>query len=193
MADTVAPGTYTVQVTASNNDATPQSGTCSFTVTVSEIKPIGEVQGSVAGNGFRHRSPFAPASGNGGGQTVFIKGVVYEKTLARTSAGANQHGIFIQNTAAQADGGNNRVTVGFRPEDTELVGEGEHGMPITVDLVEELGSDAYIYGTVALEGQNERFVVRTDPRKAPGLNDTVFVRPRADSHHAFHSQNGLRI
>ena len=102
----VAPGTYTVQVTASNGDATPQTATCSFTVTVTEITSIGEVQGAVgaADNGLVHRSPFAPPTGNGSGQTVFVKGVVYEKTLARTSAGANQFGIFIQNTAADADG-----------------------------------------------------------------------------------------
>jgi uncharacterized protein len=101
-----APGTYTVQVTASNNDATPQQGTCSFTVSVTEIKTIGEIQGSVgpASAGLLHRSPFAPPSGNGAGQTVVIKGVVYEKTLARTATGANQYGFFIQNTAAQADG-----------------------------------------------------------------------------------------
>ena len=37
-------------------------------------------------------------------QIVFIKGVIYEKTLARTAAGLNQYGFFIQNTAAQADG-----------------------------------------------------------------------------------------
>ncbi len=106
VANTVAPGTYTVQVTASNNDVTPQTGSCSFTVTVTEIKTIGEVQGAVgaADNGLVHRSPFAPPTGNGSGQTVFVKGVVYEKTLARTAAGANQFGIFIQNTAAEADG-----------------------------------------------------------------------------------------
>ena len=104
VADTVAPGTYTVQVTAANNDAAPQSASCSFTVTVTEIKTIGSVQGSVAGNGLTHRSPFAPASGNGNGATVFVKGVIYERTLARTAAGLNQYGFFIQNTAAQSDG-----------------------------------------------------------------------------------------
>jgi predicted extracellular nuclease len=95
-----------VQVTASNDDASPQSDDCSFTVTVTEIKTIGEVQGSVgpADAGPFHRSPFAPPTGNSGGQIVVIKGVVYQKTLSRTSAGANQYGFFIQNTAAQADG-----------------------------------------------------------------------------------------
>jgi predicted extracellular nuclease len=104
VASNVAPGTYTVEITAQNSDSTPQTGTCSFTVSVAEITPIGVVQGSVVSGGLTHRSPFAPPTGNSNGQTVFVKGVVYEKTLARTSAGANQFGIFIQNTAAQADG-----------------------------------------------------------------------------------------
>ena len=76
VAATVAPGTYTVQLTASNSDSTPQTGTCSFTVTVTEIKTIGSVQGSVTGGGLTHRSPFAPPTGNGAGTTVFIKGDV---------------------------------------------------------------------------------------------------------------------
>src|SRR5687767_307129 len=89
-----------------------------------------------------------------------------------------------QFAAANADGGNGRVTVGFRPEDTELVGSNDGGIPITVDLVEELGSDAYVHGIVALEGQDERFVVRADPRNTPRLTEIVNVRPRPNSHHA---------
>ena len=71
-----------------------------------EIKPIGEIQGSVgpADAGLLHRSPFAPPTGNGAGQAVVIQGVIYQKTLSRTNTGANQYGFFIQNTAAQADG-----------------------------------------------------------------------------------------
>ena len=105
VADTVAPGTYTVQVTAANNDAAPQSASCSFTVTVTEIKTIGSVQGSVAGNGLTHRSPFAPASGNGErGQPSSSRGSSTRATLARTAAGLHEYGFFIQNTAAQSDG-----------------------------------------------------------------------------------------
>jgi multiple sugar transport system ATP-binding protein len=95
--------------------------------------------------------------------------------------------------AAGSDGGDRQVQVGFRPEDTDLVGPEDGGMPIHVDLVEELGSDAYVYGTVALEGQDERFVVRADPRRAPRLGDTVYVKPRAGHHHAFHAVNGRRL
>jgi multiple sugar transport system ATP-binding protein len=126
------------------------------------------------------------------------------KTVPLTEEGARFVDMVLpltreQVAAARAEGGDGKVTVGFRPEDTELVGTADglskeqSGMPITVELVEELGSDAFIYGTVAMEGENERFVVRTDPRRAPQLGQIVNVRPRADSHHAFHAVTGERI
>jgi multiple sugar transport system ATP-binding protein len=50
--------------------------------------------------------------------------------------------------AARADG-TGHVTVGFRPEDSELVGPADGGMPVRVDLVEELGSDTVVYASTA--------------------------------------------
>jgi multiple sugar transport system ATP-binding protein len=97
-----------------------------------------------------------------------------------------------QVAAARADG-TEHVQVGFRPEDTDLVGPDDAGMPIHVDLVEELGSDAYVYGTVALEGQDERFVVRVESRHTPNLGDIVYVKPRVGAHHAFHAVSGERL
>jgi multiple sugar transport system ATP-binding protein len=125
------------------------------------------------------------------------------KTVPLTDEGGKFENMTLPLTreqiAAAREGGDGKVTVGFRPEDTDLVGEGgglskeAQGMPIKVELVEELGSDAFVYGHVALEGQDERFVVRTDPRKAPELGSTVYVRPRPDHHHAFHATTGLRL
>ncbi|HEX6500704.1 MAG TPA: sn-glycerol-3-phosphate ABC transporter ATP-binding protein UgpC [Micromonosporaceae bacterium] len=95
--------------------------------------------------------------------------------------------------AARGNGGNGTVTIGFRPEDCDLVGESEGGMPVTVELVEELGSDAYVYGTADLDGTSERFVVRTDGRNTPKMGDVVYVKPRTGHHHAFHAVSGERI
>ena len=69
------------------------------------IRTIGEVQGAVAdtADGNTHRSTFAPPSGNGAGQTVTVRGVIFEKTITRTSAGAIQRGFFIQNLPGYAD------------------------------------------------------------------------------------------
>ncbi|MDG4768320.1 sn-glycerol-3-phosphate ABC transporter ATP-binding protein UgpC [Solwaraspora sp. WMMD406] len=98
-----------------------------------------------------------------------------------------------QISAAQAGSGDNRVTVGFRPEDCDLVSATEGGMPMLVELVEDLGSDANVYGYATLDGTSERFVVRTDRRHMPRMNDTVFVRPRPGQHHVFHATDGHRL
>ena len=101
-----ATGTFTVTISATNDDATPQAGSCTLTVSVLPILSIGTVQGSVvdASNGLTHRSSFAPASGNGSGQTVAVRGVIVEKTLARTSSGGLQRGFFLQEASAATDG-----------------------------------------------------------------------------------------
>jgi predicted extracellular nuclease len=101
---TDTPGTYRLSLTASNDDATPQTGACSLTVTILDVLHIGEVQGAVGDtdNGLTHRSPFAPVSGPT--QTVAVRGVIAQLTLARTAAGASNYGFFLQETATATDG-----------------------------------------------------------------------------------------
>ena len=99
-------GTYSVQIRGTNSDVTPQTGDCFLSVTVAAVLPIGTVQGAVsdAQDGLLHRSPFAPASGNGAGTTdVFVRGVVTQKFLLRTSSGGNSFGLFLQNTLTTDD------------------------------------------------------------------------------------------
>jgi multiple sugar transport system ATP-binding protein len=89
-----------------------------------------------------------------------------------------------------AAGGAGKVTIGLRPEDLDL---GADGLPLHVDLVEELGSDAYVYGTAHVDGREARFVVRTDGRTPPRLGDTVHARTREGHVHAFHAETGERL
>jgi multiple sugar transport system ATP-binding protein len=135
-------------------------------------------------------------------KNVFVAGFIGSpamniKTVPLTESGGKFAEMVLPLTREQVEAattdGTKHVLVGFRPEDTDLVGPNDGGMPIHVDLVEELGSDAYVYGTVALEGQDERFVVRTDPRQSPHLGDIVYVKPRVGSHHAFHAATGERL
>ena len=95
--------------------------------------------------------------------------------------------------AREGEGGNGAISIGFRPEDSELVGEGTGGVPILVDLVEELGSDAYVYGHADFDGTEERFVVRTDGRSVPEMGETVYIKPKVGHHHVFHAVTGERI
>jgi multiple sugar transport system ATP-binding protein len=134
---------------------------------------------------------------------VFVAGFIGSpamniKTVPLTEQGAAFGQIIMplsreQVQAAQSNGGNGRVTIGFRPDDCELVGAHDGGIPVVVELVEDLGADANIYGHAALDGGAERFTVRTDRRHMPTMGDTVFVRPRVDAHHVFHAVTGQRL
>ena len=96
---TVPTGTYAVTITATNDAGSPQVAVCTLEVAVQGIRPIGEVQGRVTDttDGATFRSPLA-------GQQVVVQGVVTQETLARSSSGNLQNGLFLQNTPAAADG-----------------------------------------------------------------------------------------
>ena len=100
------------------------------------------------------------------------------------------------------DGG--KVTIGFRPESLEVVSaEDEHSIPVRLSFVEELGSDAYIYGElVGAEDSEEKLgsgedssqiIVRVPPRTAPEPGETVYVRIKPGEEHIFSSSTGERL
>jgi multiple sugar transport system ATP-binding protein len=85
--------------------------------------------------------------------------------------------------------GGEEITVGFRPESVELVDES--GIEVRVDRVEEVGSDAFVHGELADDGNS--IVARVDPRDAPVSGDTLRVRIRPDELHVFSAGSGLRL
>jgi len=122
------------------------------------------------------------------------------RTVRLTDIGADFGSLQVpltreQISAARSDGGNDRVTIGFRPEHCQLVSANEGGFPMVVELVEELGSDAYVHGSALLQGTDERdtIVVRTDGREVPRMGETVYVRPRQGAQHVFHAATGNRL
>ncbi|AUZ86615.1 ABC transporter ATP-binding protein [Arthrobacter sp. TmT3-37] len=86
----------------------------------------------------------------------------------------------------------NTVTLGVRPEDLVLSSTGE-GLQVEVDVVEELGADAYIYGHTTLDGKDHDMVVRVDGRRPPMKGDSVYVRPEQGHVHLFDTTSGLRL
>jgi uncharacterized protein len=100
----LAAGSYVVTVMGTNDDApTRQANSCSFTITVSEITPIGEIQGAVSDtdNALAHRSPLIPPLGPN--PVAFTQGVVTQKLVSLSSAGVTQFAIFIQSTDSTDD------------------------------------------------------------------------------------------
>ena len=75
---------------------------------------------------------------------------------------------------AKAEGG--RVLLGVRPEDLVVA---DDGVEITVDLVEALGADTYVYGTLQTPAGPVTLVARTQPSVRPALGSTIHVRPES--------------
>ena len=74
----------------------------------------------------------------------------------------------------------------------DLVGDGQ-GLQTTVNLVEELGADAYVYGTADVNGQALDVIARVDGRKPPEKGETVNFAPKPGHLHLFSTTTGERL
>ena len=85
------------------------------------------------------------------------------------------------------------VSIGVRPEDVHLqLGEGE-GLNATVDLVEELGADGYIYAHAEQLGRRVEVVARVLNSAYPDVGDTVFVTAQSGRAHVFDPETEQRL
>jgi multiple sugar transport system ATP-binding protein len=82
------------------------------------------------------------------------------------------------------------VTLGIRPEHLEIA---EDGLAVDVDVVEELGSDAYLYGNATVGGIRQEIVARSDWRTPPQKGDRLHLRFDTNQVHVFKTSDGLRI
>jgi multiple sugar transport system ATP-binding protein len=137
---------------------------------------------------------------------VFVAGFIGSpamniETFDLTEGGAQVGDIVVPlpraTVQAAAAGGTGKVALGFRPESLELT-DAVEGFEATVDLVEELGSDAFVYGTLtpgagaaALAGQE--IVARVDARRPPMKGETVHLRVRRGEEHVFSAATGERL
>ncbi len=91
-------------------------------------------------------------------------------------------------------GSDKTVIVGVRPEHFEIVSEGGiEGVAVTVNVVEELGADGFVYGTTKISGEDKDVVVRVHGRQIPARGETIHVVPIANETHVFSKSSGLRL
>ncbi|MWB97723.1 ABC transporter ATP-binding protein [Agromyces seonyuensis] len=86
-----------------------------------------------------------------------------------------------------------KVTVGVRPEDITVSNDASAGLPVVVDLVEELGADGYLYGHSEVDGQRTDIVARVDGRSHPFAGETVYLTPVPHHVHVFDAESGERL
>ena len=117
--------------------------------------------------------------------------------LPRTAGGVTLGGVEIPLPRAVADaaGSLEHVTVGIRPEDCHLESEAAEGGSVVkavVDVVEELGSESYLYAHLA-DDTDTSFVVRGPGRVRTRFGDPIAIRPDPEALHVFHPESGERL
>jgi energy-coupling factor transporter ATP-binding protein EcfA2 len=74
--------------------------------------------------------------------------------------------------------------LGLRPESLEV---GQNGLPARVEVVEELGADAYVFCGREVGGEELKLVARTKARDVPQRGARVALNPRPNEAHLFDS------
>ncbi|PDQ35029.1 MAG: sugar ABC transporter ATP-binding protein [Candidatus Lumbricidophila eiseniae] len=83
------------------------------------------------------------------------------------------------------------ATIGVRPEDITVSPTAGKGLEVSVDLVEELGADGYLYGHALVNDARTDIVARVDGRVHPNAGDTVYLTATPDHVHLFDIESGL--
>ena len=84
------------------------------------------------------------------------------------------------------------VTVGLRPEDLVLTTKG-NGIAVEIQVIEELGADAFLYGNTTIEGKKIDIIARVDAKNHPNAGETVHLIPQGGITHLFDITSGLRL
>ena len=126
---------------------------------------------------------------------VFVASFIGSPAMNRFDATADREGIRIgsillrppdaQLAAAQ---GHSKLVAGVRPEHLSI---GDGPITVKVALVEDLGSDSYVYGSLA-DDVESNVIVRAG-RQHPRPGEVVKVAADADQLHLFDAATGLRI
>ena len=116
--------------------------------------------------------------------------------LPVNEGGANLSATYIPLTSAQRAAVSGAwVTIGLRPEGWQLVTPSE-GLAATVEVVEELGSDSYVYATPCADQlSNDTTIVVRIPTGAlvPTKGQHIGLSPMPDALHLFDTATGTRL
>jgi multiple sugar transport system ATP-binding protein len=86
-----------------------------------------------------------------------------------------------------------KITVGVRPEAWRFVGNSQEGLPVRVTVVEDLGADAYVYGTSGVEGTPNNIIIRVSGRDHVQKGETIHVTTDPHNVHVFNTETGERL
>ena len=128
---------------------------------------------------------------------VFVAGFIGSPAMNLFPVALAEGGIQFGSAVVDADidrpANATHVIAGVRPEDIVVNPADGRGLSVTVDLVEELGADGYLYGHTDIDGKRTDIVARVDGRSHPNAGETVVLAPVPHHVHAFDIESGERL
>ena len=128
---------------------------------------------------------------------VFVAGFIGSPAMnlmtLKISAGGVKFGntTLKINSAVLAKTKEKSITVGLRPED--LVVSKSEGIQVEIDVIEELGADAFLYGSAVIEGKKTDVIARIGSVSSLRSGDKVYLKPQGGITHLFDVATGLRL
>ena len=128
---------------------------------------------------------------------VFVAGFIGSPAMNLMKLKIVSGGVAFGNTTIKIDSAvlgktkAKQVTVGLRPED--LVITKNDGIAVHVNIVEELGADAFLYGTAEVDGEKVDVIARVGSKSSLRLGDKVYLKPQGGITHVFDIASGLRL
>ncbi|WP_435770915.1 ABC transporter ATP-binding protein [Nocardioides sp. SYSU DS0651] len=128
---------------------------------------------------------------------LFVAGFIGSPQMNLVAARVTDGRVLLGSHPVPLDGTTRRaltseVTVGVRPEAWRLVEPGA-GIPVRVDLVEELGSDGFAHGKADLGDRLAQVAVRLPTRGHVAAGDLVHVAVPEGAAHVFDTATGRRL
>lgn len=126
---------------------------------------------------------------------VFVAGFIGSPAMNLFTLPVSEHSVTLGDsrialprdvTDARAE-----ITVGLRPEHLEIA---DRGVEMEVEMVEELGADAYLYGRMCIPGDPtvHPLIVRVNGHNPPPRGARVRLQPESEHAHFF-GADGMRV
>jgi len=132
---------------------------------------------------------------------VFVAGFIGSPAMNLIEAPITDGGVAFEGAVVEVDRsalaravneGEQTLTIGVRPESFNPSPDGT-GIAVTVNVVEELGADAFAYGTAKVSGNDVDLIVRVDARATPAKGETLHLVPKSGETHIFSVSSGDRL
>jgi multiple sugar transport system ATP-binding protein len=132
---------------------------------------------------------------------VFVAGFIGSPAMNLCPARMNGEGVAElsgvkvelprETVSAVRQRGLREVVLGLRPESLEI--NPSEGIRARVEVVEELGADAFAFCVARLDDAETKLIARTDWRRPPDRGEGVALLPRVGEAHVFDPVTGERL